>query len=927
MRALLARRGAKAIAGLVVALLVTSPILAAQFHVSLPIIGPAAVASTPTPNGSGAQADVPNTQTSGSQVRPADLTSHLLSGTVTNSSGANLSGITVTVYDQGGASAGTTTTNASGAYSVSLNAGTYTVAFSDAAHAYGGGRWSNTGFTPDSGTAGTVTISAADVTGINVTMPTSRHIVGTVVDPITGALANMRVTVYDQAGAPYDAANGGGTATTDSQGRYSIAVAPGTYALKFSDPAPSGGRAGGYWTITGLSYDFASSGRVNLTSVDQVLVNMTMPNVSAPGQPTGVVGTPGNAIVSLSWSAAPANGLPITGYTATSNPENKTCHTTGALTCTVTGLTNGTPYTFTVVAINAGGTGPSSNPSAAVIPVTVPGPPLTVTAIAALNSASVFWTAPASNGGTGITGYTVTSAPGAQTCTTTGALTCKVNGLTNGTPYTFTVRATNAVGLGAISDPSNSVTPAVGAPEKPTNATAASSGLGAATVSWTAPFNNGSTITGYTVTSSPGSLHCTTTGATSCTVSGLSGGVYTFTVIATNAVGSSLPSDPSNAASIYTGSTWHPITLVRVVDTRTPKGATQLVSHIKQTISFTGATGVPVGATAVTGTLVDIPGSYPGYITIAPTLTSGSVPPTSTVNFPAGDVRSVGFTVGLTPLGNADVMYWNNSATPRADMIIDITGYYANDTTGGTYHSAIGRIVDTRYGQGLSSRLTGQVKRTFQVAGLVGVPSNATAVTGNATAIVDGYGGFVTVGPSVSFPLGTSTINFPAAPLNEARSSNVTLALNNGNLDVMYSNTSSTYVDFIFDVTGYFTNDATGLGFHALLTPARILNQTTFQAQVKQTRQVGGLGGADAWATGFTGTFTVVSNSTAGWLGVAPTLTVPPPAGSTINFSTSDIRSNGVTSGLWGGYVDVLFWGTAGATVGVIIDLTGYFIQ
>ena len=68
------------------------------------------------------------------------------------------------------------------------------------------------------------------------------------------------------------------------------------------------------------------------------------------------------------------------------------------------------------------------------------------------------WKAP-STGGSPITGYTVTSQPGGESCETTGALTCTVWCLDNGTAYTFTVTATNAIGTSVASDESAPVTP------------------------------------------------------------------------------------------------------------------------------------------------------------------------------------------------------------------------------------------------------------------------------------------------------------------------------------------------------------------------------------------------------------------------------------------------------------------------------------
>jgi hypothetical protein len=87
-----------------------------------------------------------------------------------------------------------------------------------------------------------------------------------------------------------------------------------------------------------------------------------------------------------------------------------------------------------------------------------PGAPTGVKATPLNHSATVSWTAPVSTGGSSIKGYTVTSSPGAKTCTTSGKTSCTVSGLTIGLTYTFTVRATNATRTGPPSVPSASIT-------------------------------------------------------------------------------------------------------------------------------------------------------------------------------------------------------------------------------------------------------------------------------------------------------------------------------------------------------------------------------------------------------------------------------------------------------------------------------------
>ncbi len=192
---------------------------------------------------------------------------------------------------------------------------------------------------------------------------------------------------------------------------------------------------------------------------------------------------------------------------------------------------------------------------------TAPAAPTGVSATGGEGSATVTWTAP-SPGTSPITSYTITPYIGstAQTATTIGGSpppnNATITGLKDGTTYTFTVTATNAVGNGPASEASNAVTPsAPTAPASPAAPTA-TPGNGSATVSWNAPASNGSPITSYTVTpylgttAEPATIVYGTPPSTSTTIGGLTNGdTYTFTVTATNTVGNSSPSPASNAVT------------------------------------------------------------------------------------------------------------------------------------------------------------------------------------------------------------------------------------------------------------------------------------------------------------------------------------------------------------------------------------------
>jgi hypothetical protein len=114
------------------------------------------------------------------------------------------------------------------------------------------------------------------------------------------------------------------------------------------------------------------------------------------------------------------------------------------------------------------------------------------------------------------------------------------------------------------------------------------------------------------------------------------------------------------------------------------------------------------------------------------------------------------------------------------------------------------RLLDSRYGTGLSGAFSCHVARTFGVTGGSSpVPSNAIAVTGNLTVTDQTSLGYLYMGPVATNDPGSSTLNFP---VGDDRANAVAVALGpGGTLSITYvSPTSGRTTDVIFDVTGYF---------------------------------------------------------------------------------------------------------------------------
>jgi hypothetical protein len=561
---------------------------------------------------------------------------------------------------------------------------------------------------------------------------------------------------------------------------------------------------------------------------------------------------------------------------------------------------------------------------------TTPGKPTNLVASAADATAGLSWTAPFSS--TAITGNTVTETEqglGVVACAMTGTTACTVGGLINGTEYTFTIHAANAQGLGLESDPSNKVTPsAPTAPGKPTGATATAA-VASASVAWTAGPSNGSAIQGYAATSNPGGKTCTTTGALTCIVNGLTNGQpYTFTVTAANGVGTGPASDPSAPVTPFAGATYRPVSPVRLLDTRAGNGlAGKLVAGKPRTFQITTRGSIPAGATAVTANATIVNSGAASSVYLGPTAIAK--PSTFTINFNKNDITAYGVTVALSPTGTMSATYM--AASGSTDLVLDVTGFFTPDTTGETYHPLTpARLLDTRCGNGLSGKFVANVPRTFTVWGRGGVPTNAKAVTGNVTVTGSTSSWAIYIGPSPIAKPASSTINFVKG---QVRANSLTVALSNtGKLSATFMSSAGNTTDLVFDVTGYYAADING-DTYVPIAPARMLDTRVanglsgkLRANAPRTFQIRGRGGVPPNASGITGVLSVV-NQTGSWAVFLGPTAIAKPSTSALNFLKTDATANGVTVALnSGGTLSVTYMSSAGNSTNIVLDITGYFV-
>ncbi|MEN1760406.1 fibronectin type III domain-containing protein [Anoxynatronum sibiricum] len=567
---------------------------------------------------------------------------------------------------------------------------------------------------------------------------------------------------------------------------------------------------------------------VMLSIILQVMALVMTPNSFAepvvPGAPTNVTAVAGNTEATISFTAPASNGgAAITGYTVTSNPGGLT-GSGAASPITVTGLSNGTTYTFTVTATNSAGTGAASPASNSV----------TLRAIQMITfnnpGAQNFGTTPTltATADSGLTVHFSSSTPGVATITSGGVLTF----ITAGTATINANQPGNASYLPAT-EVSRSFTVNPVAPGAPTAVTA-DAGDTEATISFTAPASNGgAAITGYTVTSNPEGLTAIGT-ASPITVMGLTNGqAYTFTVTATNMAGTGAASFASNSVAPR---------LIQMITFNNP-GAQNFGTT--PTLTATSTSGLPVYFSSSTPAVATITSGGALTFLTAGTATIHANQAGNASYLPAAEVsRSFAVNAVVPGAPTAVTAFAGDTeaiisfTAPASNGGSAITGYTVTSNPGGLTASGTASPVTV-------TGLTNDTAYTFTVAATNGAGTGAASPASNSVTPIH----IVTDSERVDHDYDALVIGYSGTDTSVGVTRNITLleAGNNGTSIVWHSNNPE-----IISARGVVTRP-TGANVQVILTATLTKNDATrtksftvtVLKQPSNSGNTGGTGGSE----------------------------------------------------------------------------------
>lgn len=475
-----------------------------------------------------------------------------------------------------------------------------------------------------------------------------------------------------------------------------------------------------------------------------------------PSAPTNVNATSGDRQLAVTWTAAAANGSPVTGYVATATPGGASCTSTGT-GCTITGLTNGTTYTVSVVASNANGAGVGA--TATGTPAAPPPPPPPTPVVVTLQPGRIYESRDVATG--------------------------TVDGLQQDTGRTTAGEIIEIDVAGRAGVPADAEAGLF-------NITAIRPDLGGFITSFpcgtpqplTASLNYAAAqiiANGAIIALGDGGRLCIFTSQAMDIVVDVTGYAPAGTALGTGAPARLYESRPGEATADGLQQGTGRVSAGEIVE-----------------VDVGGRGDVPADAEAAILNFTAIRPDVGGFITSFP---CGSPQPlTASLNYGPGNVIANGATIKLGDDGKVCVF-----TSQALDLVVDVTGFVPP----GTEFTATepGRVYETRTGQATIDGQQEGVGRTsaggtieVEIAGRAGVPTDAVAAVMNITAIRPDFGGFIT-----SFPCGapqpvTASLNY--APDQIIGNGAIIGLGTNGNVCIF----TSQPLDLVVDITGYIGN-------------------------------------------------------------------------------------------------------------------------
>jgi parallel beta-helix repeat protein len=336
-----------------------------------------------------------------------------------------------------------------------------------------------------------------------------------------------------------------------------------------------------------------------------------------------------------------------------------------------------------------------------------------------------------------------------------------------------------------------------------------------------------------------------------------------------------------------TGGALHPVTPVRLLDTRNGNGApkARVAAGASVNLQVTGRGPVPSsGVSAVVLNVTVVGPSATGYLTVYPT--AGTRPATSNIDFVAAQTVP---NLVVVPIGAGGKVTIQNNSGGSADILADVSGWFAiaaNSSGPDGRYNAISpyRLLDTRQSSAIGSLQTRSLQVTGTSSGGSSVPaSGVSAVVLNVTVVAPTAIGYVTVYPTgVTKPV-TSTENF--LPKQVIANRAIVPVGTGGKIDI-FNSAGSTNV--IIDVAGWFTDASSSAGgatFIPLSTPQRLADS-----------RPGGVAPNTPWTSGMTRTVAVAGN-----VGVPSMGSANPPSAVLANVTITNPSASGYLTVFPGG--------------------------